>query len=300
MSYSVSRLILISLVCALTGCGLTHRVDNPHNDVLVFGTGTKFAIDVSAPVQNGGIPEFTVGYKRLEAVWMPLQTSGAMNTDPTEAAEEFIQRLTDCIGSPELGTAVPDADKRADFCLTAVSSATKYMSISKGIDPTKGGSQLEMDSYSVFASLGAKGSLGINQAGGSLAQFFATGVAAQRLGANASIGMVLNAKAADAEAKKAEAKTEVSKEVQALIKAGVDPEKAVEMARGTEITKEKLVGDVGRAMSCLKERGGSLPVGSLGDNAKAIIGIRANEALLESQLRDDGPALREILALCDS
>src|SRR5437899_4879752 len=59
--------------CAFAAAGCTTL---RHNDVLIFGTDTKLAVDVSAAPTSGGAPEITIGYKRQEAVWMPLVVNG--------------------------------------------------------------------------------------------------------------------------------------------------------------------------------------------------------------------------------
>lgn len=66
------KILLKSAWCvvALSACAI------PHNDVMIFGTETKFAFDVSTQPQNASVPEFTLGYKRKEFVWMPLFVNG--------------------------------------------------------------------------------------------------------------------------------------------------------------------------------------------------------------------------------
>lgn len=187
--------LLVVLLLFLGGCAL-HRDKNPHNNVLVFGTTTKFALDVAAPVQNASIPEFTLGYKRLEAVWMPLKPNNEINSSKKNEISKLIGNLNECMsGLSDIGL---DKSQLANFCLTSILPADKYVSISSGVDSQKGGSSIEIDTYSVFASLGAKGALSFSNASGNLAQFFATGVAAQRLGANPAVGFALNAEAPEA------------------------------------------------------------------------------------------------------
>ena len=41
-----------------------------HTNTLIFGTNTKVGLDVSC--ETTGVPSISVGYKRQEAVWMPL------------------------------------------------------------------------------------------------------------------------------------------------------------------------------------------------------------------------------------
>ena len=47
-------------------------LQQPNNNVLLFGTDTKVALDVSSSATSGGAPQITLGYRRAEAVWMPL------------------------------------------------------------------------------------------------------------------------------------------------------------------------------------------------------------------------------------
>jgi hypothetical protein len=58
--------LLVATGLLLSGCSGTPK----HSNVLIFGTNTKFALDVSQDMTSGvGV---TLGYKREEAVWMPL------------------------------------------------------------------------------------------------------------------------------------------------------------------------------------------------------------------------------------
>lgn len=214
---------------ALSACVL----DNPHNDVLVFGTTTKVAVDVSAPVQNGAIPEFTIGYKRNEGVWMPLKANTAADESLADL-EPFKGKIAACEarakadydarpvggGRPVGGTPLPkppfDLVAARERCLAKLLPPEKYLAHSSGIDSQKGGTTEETDTYSVFASFGGRGNLGFGSTAGALAQFFATGIAAQRLGANPGLAAALNAGGADAakaqaEAEKAQAETEKEK-----------------------------------------------------------------------------------------
>lgn len=155
-----ARALAITLIggLALSGCSSL----GDHNDVLLFGTDTKFALDVSADATSGGTPSVTFGYKRKEAVWMPLLTNGVCR-----------------------GKAPPDYCKPAD----RDKAAARYT----GSDSTKGGGR--SDAYSVFASFGAnlKGEAnGSAHATVGLAQFFATGIAAQKLAENPQAANVLS------------------------------------------------------------------------------------------------------------
>jgi len=188
------KLAVVSMVgFMLSGCA----TKGPHNDVLIFGTSTKFALDVSAPVQNVGIPEFTLGYKRHEAVWMPLKPNGTLSTDPISVS--YAEKMNKCKTSLNTVSGIPKDEKVvASICLGLILPKDKYVGIARGVDSNLGGRDIELDTYSVFASFGGSGNLSSEGAGGNLAQFFATGIAAQRLGANPAVGLALNSNANDA------------------------------------------------------------------------------------------------------
>ena len=61
----------------------------PHNDVLIFGTETTLALDVGTNTTTGGTPSVTVGYKREEAVWMPLMANGRHAEVPPTANQLY-------------------------------------------------------------------------------------------------------------------------------------------------------------------------------------------------------------------
>ena len=155
---------------AITACSAL-----PHNDVLIFGTETTVAVDVGSSATNGGTPEITIGYKREEAVWMPLLANGRHSRSP-----------------PTTGT----------------------MYTANGADGK------EKDAYSVFASFGAELEGGTGEAKVGLAQFFATGIAAQRLANNPIAALALAVKPDDTgeeEAKAAAAAVGLSPEDQKVL-----------------------------------------------------------------------------------
>lgn len=137
----LQRVVLLAAVAAIAACSTTPK----HTNTLIFGTNTKFALDVSA--DTTGIPSVTVGYKRQEAVWMPLVANKTKEGDPA----------ADCKDKPP--------------CLLQGESA---------------GSVADKDAYSVLATFGANfsGEGGTStgaKAGGGIAQYFATGLAAREL-----------------------------------------------------------------------------------------------------------------------
>ncbi|GEM_PF-2675553 len=221
MRYRYTGLIMAGLVGVLSGCATKH----PHNDVLIFGTTTKLAADVAAPVQNAGIPEFTIGFKRLEAVWMPLRPNGTIaqaedNSKIVERSRKVAKAINACITELKSGGMLRQTAEQR--CFDSLMPGGLYQGESSGIVSGKGGAVKELDTYSVFASFGGTGSLSFNSASGSLAQFFATGIAAQRLGANPQVGVALNAEAPDAAQAQAEADQAQSEADQAMAEAVSD------------------------------------------------------------------------------
>jgi len=238
-----------------------------HNDVLIFGTTTNFGIDVSSAGGTTGspTPSITIGYKRSEAVWMPLVANAAEagatwkpNVCPSGAAP--------CVPFDEL----------------------KYV----GHGEKKAGSEdSEGDAYSVLASFGAKGGATASSAPSAnlgLAQFFATGVAAQRLASNAAVSQVLSIQDPAAAAAGAKA---------AAISSAVDsgkPDIVAAVALGTTMASaDQALAD--RAAACATKKGteafaAQLPAGKAQTEAKSattsaamlhIIDVWANSADIE-------------------
>lgn len=139
------------LLLLSAGCTSTPK----HTDALMFGTTTKLAIDVSQDVSTGvGV---TVGYKRVEAVWMPLLPNQSGQVPAACAAN----------GSTE--------------------SCPKYV----------GNQGSDKDAYSVLASFGSKmagggtaGAAGDAKVQGEIVQFFATGLAARHLANSGGAALV--------------------------------------------------------------------------------------------------------------
>ncbi|KQZ61445.1 hypothetical protein ASD67_19680 [Sphingopyxis sp. Root1497] len=193
---------------------------NPHNDVLVFATQTKFGIDISAPLNSATLPQINVGYNRSEAVWMPLRPNGTKGGSQTDAEQDLLAKLNAC--DQRMLSIIDDNKNRQAFCLSATLPAGKYVSMASGVQTDVGGTELEIDTYSVFASFGARGGVSGSQANGGLAQIFATGIAAQRLASNPQVGQALNTQApaavkASADADRAAETTEQMRLAQAFV-----------------------------------------------------------------------------------
>lgn len=160
-----------------------------HNDVLVFATQTKVALDVSAsPAQ--GVPSFTLGYKREEGVWMPLVINGQQSL-LLNRPETCDPNTRKCYSVP---ASVLDSFKEcaksrpAEICLGGLMGHVKYV----------GKADQRSDTYSVFASFG--GDFGASGGGkAALAQFFATGIAAQELAKRPEAARALKAEEGNAQ-----------------------------------------------------------------------------------------------------
>jgi hypothetical protein len=185
-------IIITTFIAFLAGCSSTPE----HTNTLLFGTTTKFAFDVSVdPV--GGTPDVTVGYKRHEGVWMPLQVNNRTK-----------------------GEAIPAQCKKEDCSFKA--TETKYKENGNRDIVTE-------DTYSVLASFGAdfSGGANVTPAGdrpnssttgkGGIAQFFATGIAAQKLAEKGGSRLVTVQPTDEEQLEKAEERAEVAENIQAKV-----------------------------------------------------------------------------------
>lgn len=163
MRSNLQRITIVSFLGILiVGCATPQ-----HTNTLIFGTNTKLALDISQSPTN--LPSITFGYKREEAVWMPLlanrdKNGNTCNSPTTKSGAET--------GKPAIQA---DNDN----------SPANFNCLYQGTDGE------DEDTYSVLASFGSKFNgesnainSGQTKAGGGLAQFFATGIAARKLAAN--------------------------------------------------------------------------------------------------------------------
>jgi hypothetical protein len=149
----------------LSGCA-TPR----HTNTMVFATSTRTAIDVSSDPSSGNLG-ITIGYKRLEAAWVPL------------LANQSDQNSSALIPSKCDGLVKVTQSNNSNETLTKEYAPEGCAGRFQGTDGTI------TDAYSVIgtfsgSSTGAAGAgsgTGEVKAGGSIAQFFATGLAAQKL-----------------------------------------------------------------------------------------------------------------------
>lgn len=173
-----SRLFALVLASSATivlgGCVQATR----HSNTMVFGTNTTFGIKVGT--STGETPKIVVGYDRQEAVIMPLVANAS-------ASKGNPKWLNPCNLSQEIK--VPAGSKG-------------YAVHPCSLVAFRDGAQ---DSYSVLASFGAKFNAKVDtsaQASGGLAQYFATGIAAQILALTGGAAVVSIGDAATASAEK--------------------------------------------------------------------------------------------------
>lgn len=168
---ALAALALTSSGWALSGCVQATR----HSNTMVFGTNTTFGIKVGTT--TGEVPEVVVGYDRQEAVIMPLV---ANTQNATVGGGQSV--LNPCnLTSP-----------------VTVSGGATYAVHPCSLVAVNGKA---MDSYSVLASFGAEFDAGSGAQGG-LAQYFATGLAAQLLALSGGASVVSTGVAATASALK--------------------------------------------------------------------------------------------------
>lgn len=197
----------IILALALS-CAAACTTNGAHNDVLLFGTDTKIGFDVGANATNAGVPELTLGYKRREAVWMPMVVNGSSSAVMANANQTILNTLNACVertardNAAQLACYTAAGDQMA--ALREAGGAmpptdAMYRGTTEGVQMNPGESRKETDTYSVFASFGGDFS-GASGGRAALAQFFATGIAAQRLGENPRIDMALSVQSGERQA----------------------------------------------------------------------------------------------------
>ncbi|TGY90542.1 hypothetical protein E5163_05320 [Marinicauda algicola] len=222
----MTRGLALAAGLALAGC------NTPHNDVLVFGTSTLVGVDIKPEPENGAA-SIALGYRREEAVWMPLLINGEWSRFAPQAVCEG-EEAGSCLQSLD-----DDARWRAvidDACPAYRTAGTETAAdcmarlhrlypnrpfdgdpryVGRSVETRTVGGRTEIrttrdDAYSVFASVGADISAGTSNGTVGVAQFFATGLAAQALAQNDSVADALairdrDGQVADAERRAAEA-----------------------------------------------------------------------------------------------
>lgn len=238
-------LVLSGLAALLGGCA-----NLPHNNVLLFGTDTKVALDISSSATSGGAPQITIGYRRAEAVWMPLAVNdhvceGSNGNCKVETAKRTITAGNNPKVTLDDGEVKLERDP-ANPGDIGINEPIRYRGYMK---ETKGDTVVSerRDAYSVFASFGAKFSGEATQseakASGGLAQFFATGIAAQKLAQSPSVDAILKVASGDeakavkaqAEAEKVKNEVKLSQERQKQIAADVNVQNEPKVAEAVII-----------------------------------------------------------------
>lgn len=164
-----TQLAALSALPLLSGCVQMTR----HSNTMIFGTNTTFGIKAGTGANQ--VPGITIGYDRQEAVIMPL----VANTGEQGSGTNNL--LSPCdINSPVIAASGGTGNPVHPCMLVGINGKT-------------------MDSYSVLASFGAKfeaDTAGAPKAAGGLAQYFATGVAAQLLALSGGAAVVATGEAA--------------------------------------------------------------------------------------------------------
>lgn len=163
---SVAALALILSACSTP----------QHTNLLIFGTNTVVGLKVGADATS--TPAIQVGYARQELVLMPLLA----NTAATNTNGDLF--LHPCPAEKATPPGNPPT-------LAELSINCKFVGAGKDAQ----------DSYSVLASFGAKFDAettpgGTSKAGGGIAQYFATGLAARTLAEKAGAAAVAGGEAA--------------------------------------------------------------------------------------------------------
>ncbi len=140
----------LACTAGLTACEMPR-----HSNTLLFGTNTNLGINVGTDASK--TPNVSIGYQRQEAVIMPLVANDK---------EDANGKLVPCTIGPNVAG---NAEWQHDSCVL--------------IGERSGKDVHAVDAYSVFASFGStfNADSSTGKAGGSVAQFFATGIAAQAL-----------------------------------------------------------------------------------------------------------------------
>lgn len=213
--------ILTTGISVLLVAGFVAGCSTPkHTNTLIFGTNTKVALDVSQdPTGSLGI---TLGYKRHEAVWMPLL--------PNQASQQ--------------------ADKNGNADLVPATCSGKQCDKFEGSTGTGGGpaGAGANDTYSVLATLSgqtsASGGSGVEAKGG-IAQVFATGFAARLLAVQGGAALVNTnsaaVAAADVRAKNASKIIVEDNQIDRIMVSMTDPDGKLNATKAkTLIDKSKL------------------------------------------------------------
>lgn len=175
---------LVPVILGCTGCTQMTR----HSNMIVFGTNTVVGLRVGADASQ--TPSIDVGYSRREAALMPVVANSSANDDGT--------LLQPCNPGTSVAVVAGTPQPPANSPLPAFATHPCLLVASDGREAK--------DSYSVLASFGASFDASAEakgpNAGGGLAQYFATGMAAQLLALNGGAAVVATGQAAEKAAEK--------------------------------------------------------------------------------------------------
>ena len=157
--------ITLAIVGVCGGCAQATR----HSNTMIFGTNTVVGLKVGANATS--VPSIELGYNRQEAVIMPLVANVSAD-----------------------GKLLSPCDVGSTITAPSRSHNSVHPCLLVGINGSAS------DSYSVLASFGASFDSSVSQADGKakggLAQYFATGMAAQLLALNGGASVVAVGEAA--------------------------------------------------------------------------------------------------------
>lgn len=214
-------LLALLLLAACEGTG---------NHTMIFGTNTLVALDVSSDPASGN-PHFTLGYKRQEAVWLPLALSGAL-AEPTHHCVKIGEndKLTCVPGNDDVqGTYVcsPIDSRQANASVGTTPLLCTTIGDAQGalLQGSADGNGGGKDAYSVLASFGMKYD---DEVEGDIAQYFATGLAARALAETGGASLVNKSEKsqATADAEIATAQARIAEAESGLAKRMIDAKKS--------------------------------------------------------------------------
>lgn len=187
------------------------------NEILLFGTDTKVGISIAG--DPTGSPDFTLGYRRREAVWLPVSVGGG--GIPTHL----------CAGTP-LQCATAEPAKGSHVCVSvatgggnAKAGAAELLceeaaNVRRLLYVGSQGPNAGRDAYSVIANFGLQ--TGVT-GGTQLAQYIATGMAARILAGKGGEKLVRGGHVApEIEAEAAKMTVEDDKKIDAILKDRLD------------------------------------------------------------------------------
>ncbi|MCL4671594.1 MAG: hypothetical protein KJZ64_01365 [Sphingomonadaceae bacterium] len=157
-----------------------------HSNMVVFGTNTVVGVRVGTNATQ--VPSIDIGYTRQEAVLMPVVANTGIEKD-----EKATEKLTPCEIDDTVQIVAGNPAPSAGSALPVFATHPCLLVATDGRNAK--------DSYSVLASFGADFGASSEPskatAKGGLAQYFATGMAAQLLALNGGAAVVATGQAAE-------------------------------------------------------------------------------------------------------